>query len=51
MTRGGLVDVYPVPGFVIAILTIFPPLIVAVPMFSLLVPVSDVVATPTLTVV
>ena len=33
ITSGGLVEVYPVPEFVIAILTIFPLLIAAVPIY------------------
>lgn len=51
ITIGGLLEVYPTPGLVIATLTIFPLLIVAVPINLMLgVPVLDV-ATPTLTYV
>ena len=50
ITTGGSVEVYPVPGLVIATLTICPPLIEAVPIFNLFEPVRDVVATPTFTV-
>ena len=48
---GGFVEVYPVPGLVIATLTICPPLIAAVPINSMLeIPVLNV-ATPTFTTV
>ena len=50
-TEGGLVVVYPVPGLVIAILTILPPLIAAVPINSILGGPVLKVWTPTLTTV
>ena len=50
ITSGGLVEVYPAPGLVTAILTIWPPLIAAVPINSKIgVPVEED-ATATLTV-
>ncbi|MEK9698692.1 MAG: hypothetical protein VW270_23160 [Candidatus Poseidoniales archaeon] len=51
MTTGGFVEVYPTPGFVTAMLTMFPLLMAAVPINAMLgVPVEET-ATPTLTVV
>ncbi|MGA1047642.1 MAG: hypothetical protein ACO3UU_06505 [Minisyncoccia bacterium] len=51
ITIGGLDEVYPTPGFVIATLTTLPSLIVAVPINSIFgVPIFDV-TTPTFTTV
>ena len=50
-TEGGLVKVYPVPGLVTAMLTMWPPVIVAVPIGTMLGnPAAPEVPTPTLTV-
>ena len=51
ITSGGFVEVYPIPGFVIAILTIFPLLTAAVPIYWMLGVPVDKVVTPTLTLV
>lgn len=51
ITTGGFVLVYPTPGLVIAILTILPLLIAAVPIKVIFGLPTEEVATPTLTVV